>query len=210
MKNTLVTDKNTPSTPHHLVLPTDKTILQTMQHGYRETPRNLSEQIPDLTRQYAANRLRSLEKRGYMINPGPADRSGMYQITLQGRVAADKMQYYVRDYDGLFHQLVQRVCDAQTPDNHPTPSAAIEFDGMIDTTHVDLQTNELEALETLSNTSGVTIPSQFSGSLGCSTDETAAILFSLFFFGLAERHDNIDVYSISDRGRDYLDELLPS
>lgn len=202
-----------------LVLPTDKEILKVLAHGRRETPKNLAAQLSDTTRSYTGDRLRALEHRGYTHSPGPADRSGMYEITTWGRFAIDHINKYNRNYDSLFHRLIFRsvgsqptseyeyVGDDTDPDtSHPAP------DPNADTTTdwIHLFQHEFNALCALANVDGVTIPSDFRDRIiiegdSISANDAADLLYTLYFYGLADRHNEMDAYSINETGQALLD-----
>jgi len=199
-----------------LVKPTDEKILHVLTHGRRETPRNLSAQLTDTTRSYTGDRLRALEIRGYVHTPGPADRSGMYEISTWGRVATAHINKHARGYDDLYHRLVVRTVSSQPnpehvsndpDDSHPAPDP--HNDTITD--WIQLHPHELTGLKTLTKLDGVAIPSDFSTHINTttngqlneteiSTNTAADILYTLFFYGLAKRHDGMDAYTTTDRG----------
>jgi len=202
---------NAPQNPTDpLVLPIDRHILDTLSTGRRQTPKNLAAIITtDDTRNYIGNRLRTLEKRGYLHSPGPADRSGMYEITSWGRAAHHHLPEYDRGYDTLFHELVKRIVDSQPdPDRAPpghypnTPHPAPDPRGDTHTDWIQLTETEITALKALSSIEGITIPSDFTDHISVETGEAADILYTLHFFGFADRRDGMDAYSASDTARD--------
>lgn len=189
-----------------LTLPIDQIILQELTHGYRETPRNIEPRLADqYSRNYAGNRLRNLEHRGYAYSPGPAERSGMYQISSWGRIAIHRINKYVRDHDHRFHRLVERTCNTQPGEPsewdhpHPDPEHKIIDDW------IKLENTEARALLRLLDLN-LSIPDQFKIELEPSVDrETAAdILYALYFYGLVDRKSNMDAYTVSDTARDLL------
>ena len=199
-----------------LVMPTDENILNVLTHGRRETPKNLAAQLTDTTRSYAGDRLRALEHRGYTHSPGPADRSGMYEITTWGRVATAHIDRYDRGYDDLFHRLVVRTTDSQPnpehvsndPDHgHPAPHPC----GDTITDWIQLYPHEHDGLKALIELDGVAIPSEFRTHLNdngtddeketeISTNVAADTLYTLYFYGLADRHDGMDAYTATEHG----------
>lgn len=197
---------------HPLVMPTDEYILNLFTHGLRETPKNAAAQLESVSGSYSANRLRALEIRGYVHSPGPSDRSGMYQITDWGRVAAAHVDCYSRGYDTLFHWLVKRVV-AQSVDDLDAPDPSPAPDGDIDVDWIQLKPVEVDALRALSDVGGITIPNEFRKEFDddhdtMSPDNTgmaADLLFTLYFYGLADRpQEGMDAYTISDAGENAL------
>lgn len=209
-------------TPHDspvesLTLPIDQHVLTCMQHGRRETPINTTATIKhnnpdtDLTRNYVGNRLRNLEIRGYLHSPGPADQSSMYEITVTGRVAATKINRYVRDYDHTFHRLVTRTAASQpgTPDPNGwypddlnttyTPDPCSETI----TDWIHLTPIQQAGLNALIDVGSLTIPTDFVDTLAdhINTDmdldgNTAAeTLYALYVHGFVERQDDMDAYA---------------
>lgn len=199
-----------------LVMPTDAEVLNVLTHGRRETPKNLAEQLTDTTRSYTGDRLRALEHRGYTHSPGPADRSGMYEISTWGRVATAHIEKHDRGYDPLFHRLVVRTVSSQPnpehvtddPDSgHPAPDPC--SDTIPD--WMQLFPHEFTGLKALVELDGVAIPSEFRTHINnddeneFSTNAAADILYTLYFYGLAERHDGMDAYTASDTGQEIID-----
>lgn len=204
------------TTTDSLVLPIDQHILNVLINGRRQTPRNLAAIInSDNTRNYIGNRLRALEKRGYLFSPGPADRSGMYEITSWGRVAEYRISQYDRGYNDLFHELVIRTVETQPDPEHvpyshypDNPNPAPDPDGTTYTDWTKLTESELNALYSLIDITGITIPSDFTShnetDNELSTNDAADILYALHFYGLADRRDGMDAYVVSDIARDLI------
>lgn len=204
------------ATTDSLVLPIDRYILNVLSNGRRQTPRNLAAIInTDDTRNYIGNRLRALEKRGYLYSPGPADRSGMYEITSWGRVAEYRISQYDRGYNELFHELVIRTVETQpdpehVPDGH-YPENQIPAPDPNGTTYIDwikLTESELNALYSLIDITGITIPSDFTSHIEAdkelNTNDAADVLYALHFYGLADRHDGMDAYTATEAALTYL------
>lgn len=198
-----------------LILPIDKDILTYLTNGRRETPRNLTAGLntDDYTRNYIGNRLRNLEHRGYTYSPGPADRSGMYEITTWGRVVEHHINQYDRGYDALFHELVIRTVDTQPkpdwspsdhfPDNqNPVPDPHSETI----TDWIQLSDIELDALRSIVDIHGITIPSDFTDHISgeVTTSDAANALYTLHFYQFANRRDGMDAYVASDIARDLI------
>lgn len=204
------------TTTDPLVLPIDRHILNTLVNGRRQTPRNLAAIInTDDTRNYIGNRLRALEKRGYLYSPGPADRSGMYEITSWGRVAEFRISQYDRGYNDIFHELVIRTVETQPDPEHipnghypDNPNPAPDPDGTTYTDWIKLTESELNALYSLVDITGITIPSDFTSHIetdgGVSTNVAAEMLYALHFYALADRHDGMDAYTATEAALTYL------
>lgn len=180
-----------------LTLPTDKRLIKQLSNGKRETPKNLSV-ILDADRTYLSNRLRDLEKLGYVSSPGPADRSGMYEITDLGRIVSYHLDKYTRSHHRIFHAGSHVILKKQ-PDGAFYPDLVI------------LDEPERIALRKLDRVEGVTIPSELSIEIthdaGYAPRTAGDALYALYFHGLAERVENMDAYRITDRGEE-VGELL--
>ena len=179
--------------PYHLedealTLPTDLRILNVLAGGRRQTTANIVEHL-DLKTPYASERLRTLEKRGWLRDAPPAERSGMYEITDMGKIAAWHSPAYVRSKHGTFHGICRTIRDNQ-PDTGFYPDLVV------------LGEDYKTGIGKLNETSGLVIPSEFE------LDKTREIgerpvpnlLYALHVHGLAERKDGMDVYQISERG----------
>ncbi|ELZ14445.1 hypothetical protein C478_07467 [Natrinema thermotolerans DSM 11552] len=218
-----MTPETTEPTLEPLVMPTDAKILTGLTHGRRETPTNLAAQLKDTSQNYTANRLRKLELRGYTHSPGPADRSGMYEITTWGRYATAHIDRHERQYDELFHRLVTRACGSQPTPEHAYPDNIPEEDretqpapdpcAETDTTLLQLYRHVYDALKTLSDIDGVTIPTDFRERLPPTDDgnmasagDAADSLYTLYFYGLADRREGMEAYSITDAGRQLVNQ----
>lgn len=213
--------ETTTQTLEPLILPTDKKILNALTHGLRETPRNLSAQLTDVTNTYTGDRLRALEHRGYTNSPGPADRSGMYQITTWGRFATTHINKYDRNHDKLFHALTVRSVNSQPtpPDisNHTNPNTETQHPAPDPHNHtktdwIHLYPHELNALNALNDINGITIPTDFRNHITTDNPDTnppnandaSELLYTLYYYDLADRHDGMEAYSINDTGRKLL------
>lgn len=198
-----------------LVLPIDKEILRYLTNGRRQTPRNLTAALntDDYTRNYIGNRLRNLEHRGYTYSPGPAERSGMYEITSWGRVAEHHINQYDRGYDTLFHELVIRTVDTQPdpnrsssdhPPDNPNPTPDPHSDTITD--WIQLSNIELDALRSIVDIHNITIPSDFTNHISSelTTNDAANTLYTLYFYQFADRRDGMDAYVASDIARDLI------
>ena len=197
-----------------LILPTDAHILNQLANGRRETPVNLAAHI-DGDNSYVGNRLRSIAERGYVTSPGPSPRSGMYEITNWGRIARQHIPQYSKGYDALYHTLVKRTNDHQPntpqhiendPVNHTPGEPAPDPYAETTTDWIQLTQDEIQALEALLNIDGITIPSDFRGRISAdNTNQAADLLYTLHFFGLADRHNNMDAYSASEAAHNLQD-----
>jgi len=173
-----------------LTIPTDIEILKLLSNGDRQTPANVGAHL-DRDARYMSERLRNLEQRDYIRDAPPAERSGMYELTLLGTIAAYHINTYVREYHNTFHALTERIFDAQPQDNFYPDLITID-----DASRT--------ALYALSQIDGLTVPSELQIELvhdaNYSPETASQALFSLSYHGLAERVDNMDVYRITDRG----------
>jgi len=183
-----------------LVLPTDKQILTLLANGKRQTPKNVAAHLgEDTDPSYMSGRLRTLENRCYVYSPGPADRSGMYEITSWGRIAAHRIDKYNRGYDILFHILAVRTAETQIPDTDESPpkTADIHLDW------IQLSDEEIKAFRKLVDIGRVTIPSDFPTHFDedISANDAADYLYTLHFYGLADRRDGMDAYSPTETAK---------
>jgi predicted transcriptional regulator len=109
--------------PVKLQRPTDFLILEYLQKNGRNVASNISIEI-DKSRSHVNVRLPMLEDYGLVDKIGPAERSGLYEITPLGE-AAIKLQDRYDDEDVDFEDLIedevasQQSCD----DNERTASA---------------------------------------------------------------------------------------
>lgn len=87
--------------------PTDFLILEALHSYGRNVAPNLA-QITGKSRKNVNNRLPVLEDYGLVMKIGPADRSGLYEITERGRVALRMREEYdqVEDFDALVDRHV--------------------------------------------------------------------------------------------------------
>ncbi|WP_226929243.1 ArsR family transcriptional regulator [Halorubrum halophilum] len=81
-----------------LVDPTDFQILKTLSDGRRDTAANLAV-IIDKDRNYLNTRLPVLADEELIERVGPAESSGLYQITPRGVAAAQNQSLYATDRD---------------------------------------------------------------------------------------------------------------
>ncbi len=182
-----------PSDDDQNLNPTDIQILTALDKGNRQTPKNLGVLL-NRDSAYISGRSRSLIRAGYADDPGPADKSGMVEISITGRVAVAHLDCYLQTYYDTFHKLCERVAGVQ-PDLDDT-----EFN----TDAVELTESEEQVLDILQQTSGVVIPSQIAShsSVNLNTEEAADALYALYFYGLIERHEDMDAYSLSNNQSD--------
>ena len=89
-----------------LSTPVDFEILNALSNGRRNTAANLAK-IIDRSRSYINTRLPVLADYGLLARIGPAENSGLYEITDKGLVAAANREAYARD-DVDFDNLVER------------------------------------------------------------------------------------------------------
>ncbi|MDB2284504.1 hypothetical protein PM038_04360 [Halorubrum ezzemoulense] len=173
-----------------LTVPTDLEILELFSTGDRQTPANVAAHL-DRDSRYMSERLRNLEERGYIRDAPPAERSGMYELTNLGVIAAFHVQTYVRDYHNVFHANTEAILDNQ-PENEFYPDLIMTNDA------------SRTALFELNKAEGLIVPSELHIELAHDADYAPVTaneaLYSLFYHGLAERVDNMDVYRITERG----------
>jgi DNA-binding PadR family transcriptional regulator len=138
-----------------------------------------------------SERLRKLEKRGYIRDSPPADRSGMYELTELGAIAAFHIQKYVRDYHNTFHAATEIALDNQPNDAFYPDLVTLDDAGRI-------------VLFELAEAEGLTVPSELHDELmhneGYSPQTADEELYTLFYHGLAERVDGMNVYRLTERG----------
>lgn len=178
-----------------LTLPTDRDILQRIDDKKRYTPK-LVGLLLDKDPSYVASELRKLDSRGYVDDPAKEyeitdNRSGMYTLTNLGLVVRFHLPTYVRDYHRVFDSQSRLVLEKQ-PDNNFYPDLVI------------LDDPERIALQELIRVDGVTIPSELHIEISHDADyspRTASeALYGLYYHGLAERVEEMDVYRITERG----------
>jgi len=138
-----------------------------------------------------SERLRELEKREYIRDAPPAERSGMYELTRLGSIVAFHVHSYVRDYHNTFDALCRLILDKQ-PDDTFYPDLIL-LDGQGRT-----------VLHILNNTEGLTVPSELAAELYRDADYPPDVprksLYSISCSGLAERVDGMDVYRSTELG----------
>lgn len=173
-----------------LTIPTDVEIMKLLSSGIRQTPANVAAHL-EHDSGYMSERLRNLEKRGYIRDAPPAERSGMYELTKLGKIVSFHIHTYVRGYHNIFHSKCKIILEEQ-PENGFYPDLA------------KLDDTDLTALAELDSTEGITVPSHLEVELVVegeySPQTTAEALFSLHYLGLAERIDEMDVYQITKQG----------
>lgn len=96
--------------PMRLSLPTDKLILDELTEG-RNIAANLAVQL-DRHRNYINQRMGQLNDYGLVRKIGPAENSGLYEITEKGRVALSHIDEYEEadDFDAVVKAAMDR-CD---------------------------------------------------------------------------------------------------
>jgi len=93
-----------------LASPTDFNILEALSDGKRNTAANLAIEI-DRDRAYINTRLPILADYGLIDRIGPAENSGLYEITERGLAALAHREAYEED-DVDFDSLVQRELES--------------------------------------------------------------------------------------------------
>jgi predicted transcriptional regulator len=91
-------------TPMRLVEPTDFLILGAFEKTGRNTAPNIAIHI-DKNKDYINTRLPQLANDGYLEKIGPAENSGLYEITEKGRLAVEHWDIHTTDRD-RFHEIV--------------------------------------------------------------------------------------------------------
>jgi len=97
-----------------LSTPVDFEILNALSNGRRNTAANLAK-ILGRSRSYINTRLPVLADFGLLTRVGPAENSGLYEITEKGLVVAANREAYERD-DVDFEALVTRELDVRNAD----------------------------------------------------------------------------------------------
>lgn len=173
-----------------LTTPTDLEIIELLSTGDRQTPANVAAHL-DRDSRYMSERLRSLEKREYIQDAPPAERSGMYELTKLGSIVAFHIHTYVRDHHNTFDAISNLLLEEQ-PETGFYPDLIIIEDA------ADV------ALHRLNESEGLLVPSKLEIDIvqdrGYSPQTTGEALYTLSFHGLAERVDGMDVYQITERG----------
>lgn len=95
-----------------LTVPTDFEILQILSNGRRNNAINIAAHL-DKNRSYVNTRLPVLADYGLLDRVGPAPNSGLYEITEQGRIAAQHRAEY-EDDDVDFEALIERKLAERT------------------------------------------------------------------------------------------------
>ena len=91
-----------------LVDPTDFEILKTLQGG-RNVATNVAAEL-DLDRAYINTRLPQLHDHGLVEKIGPADNSGLYELTDRGRAAIACQEQYEHVDPNRFEAIVDETC----------------------------------------------------------------------------------------------------
>jgi len=181
-----------------LTIPTDVEILKLLLKGDRQTPANVGAHL-DRDPRYMSERLRNLEQREYIRDAPPAERSGMYELTALGAIAAYHITGYVRDYHNIFHALITRILDGR-PDDGFYPDL------------ITIDDASRTALYELTQVEGLIVPSDLHIELvqdaGYAPDTAREALYSLSCQKLAERVDDMDVYRTTNRGEKVVELLL--
>jgi len=108
----------------HLYQPTDFLILEALHTYGRNVAPNIARTI-DKSRENVNTRLPVLAKYGLVRKIGPADHSGLYEITPEGRAAFDLRKQY--DSTDDFEALIQRRVETESAD-----SVAVAARGALD------------------------------------------------------------------------------
>lgn len=90
-----------------LVDPTDFEILAALNNGKRNVASNLAVEL-DKDRAYLNSRLPVLADYGLVNRIGPAERSGLYEITAKGRAVLEYQEEY-RANDVDFDELIDEA-----------------------------------------------------------------------------------------------------
>lgn len=90
-----------------LTQPTDFQILEALSDGKQNTAVNLASQL-NKDRGYLNNRLPVLADYGLLQKIGPAENSGLYQITPRGIAAVQNQTLYQQDTDRFEEVLDER------------------------------------------------------------------------------------------------------
>jgi hypothetical protein len=184
-----------PTLSDPLTLPTDCDIIQQISDKKRYTPK-LVGLLLDKDSSYIASELRELEAREYVTDPATEygltdDRSGMYTLTRFGAVVAFHIHTYVRDHHRAFEPHSNYILDNQPDDDFYPDLVKLDEPAQI-------------ALQQLTRVDGVTIPSELHIEIeheaGYGPRTTAKALYTLYYHGLAERVEQMDVYRVTDRG----------
>ena len=110
-----------------LVDPTDFQILEALSDGRRNTAANLAV-IIDKDRNYLNTRLPVLADTGLITRVGPAESSGLYQITPRGVAAAHNRSLYAADRDQFATAIDEQeplITITDPAVQHPSTSAQL-------------------------------------------------------------------------------------
>jgi predicted transcriptional regulator len=88
-----------------LVDPTDFQILKALSDGKRNTAANLAVEL-DQNRAYLNSRMPVLADYELVEQIGPAERSGLYEITEKGKIVSEHREEY-RDEDADIERIIE-------------------------------------------------------------------------------------------------------
>lgn len=178
-----------------LTIPTDLEILDILSTGRRQTPANIGAH-KDREQNYMGSRLRFLRDLDYLRYAPPADRSGMFEITERGLIAAWHRDQYVRDHHDEFHDATLTAVEKQ-PSGEFYPDLKWVDDeekyGFIALTEQDTVIPAELADDPKA------LPYDYEEQ-GFRPEYTGEILYRMFWHGFAERVGGLDAYRITDRG----------
>lgn len=172
-----------------LTSPTDLEIMDLLSDGRRQTPANMAAYL-DRDPAYMSERLRNLEEREYIRDAPPADRSGMYELTDLGKIAAYHINKYVRDYHNVFRSKCERILDNQPQDIFYPDLVCISDEERMILNHMDLESLNLASELLIEEETDRRYDSRV----------IIESLYGLSYFGLAERVDGMDVYRVTEHG----------
>lgn len=171
-----------------LTVPTDIEIINLLSNGKRQTPANVAAHL-DHDPRYMSERLRKLKLREYIRDSPPAERSGMYELTNLGKIAAFHIDKYVRDYHNIFHSKCELILDKQPQDEFYPDLISVSDSERVVLYHVDPD--------------GLNLASEIHVEKNTDSIDSRTIvesLYGLFYYGLTERVDGMDVYRLTERG----------
>ncbi|MFC7028526.1 hypothetical protein ACFQH8_16075 [Halomicroarcula sp. GCM10025710] len=177
-----------------LTTPTDLKILNILATGRRHNPRTIAAKL-DRDQDYMGTRIRFLRDLGY-LKYAVIDKSGIFEITQRGLVAAWHTDRYVRNHHDTFHELTLTSWNHQ-PDNEFLPDLAW------------VSTEEKYGFIAL-NEQDVVVPSELADDpqglpydpeeQGFRPEFIGNILYRMYWHGFADRVGGIEAYRITDRG----------
>lgn len=179
--------------------PTDFDILNLMRGEERFTPKLTSLLIEDLTKKYSSERLRHLYREDLVCDPANCDydlndTSNMYRITTLGEIVHEHGFIYDRDYAPVFEKESKRLENAQSGDVDPALSVV-----------TDRHLHDLETVSGIGRAVPGEIPHSQEEKMGPDSPPGNS-LYALYFQGLVDRVGNMDVYELSQTGRQVLEE----